>query len=71
MDKNFFKLLDPTNVSTYLNDCEKLVKKSVRKAKRETDPQVLHQCDRCERWVSDSELFTEGLCQECSFPLFI
>jgi DNA-directed RNA polymerase subunit RPC12/RpoP len=71
MDKEFFKLLDPTNVSTYLKDCEILVKKSVPTAKRETDPQVLHQCGRCERWVRDDELLTEGICNECSFPLFI
>ena len=72
MDKDFFILLNPTRVSSYLKDCEELVNKSVRKSKRETtDPQVLHQCSRCERWVRDDELFTEGLCQECSFPLFI
>ena len=69
MDKEFFKLLDPTNVSTYLEDCEKLVKKSVLTPKRET--KVLHQCNRCERWVRDDELLTEGMCHECSFPLFI
>ena len=72
IDKDFFKLLNPTNVSTYLEDCEKLVKKSVPTPKRETDnSQTLHQCSRCDRWVREDELLTEGMCHECSFPLFI
>ena len=72
MDKEFFKLLNPTNASTYLKDCEILVKKSVPTTKRETNkPQTLHQCNRCERWVRNDELLTEGMCHECSFPLFI